>query len=418
MPRDASPIPAPVGLRPERHRAAPAAPTLAAAAPGTLPPAASESWPRVARRELLVALAPCLVLAAGISLAWPVTVDDAFISLRHARILVEHGELSFNADERVEGYSNFSEVLLAAALLDRGIEPLGVIKALCSVAALACVPLLYLLSRRLGATHAFALLGALLLALSTGLAFWSASGLETAFHTLLVTAGVLLFLRRRSRLDLLGAALLALAALTRVEAPVLVVAIAVARLLVERGEGRGWIAVARRNAPWLCLFGILYGVYFLWRFLYFGHLFPNPVYFKQAAGWEGLGESHTLNFVRSSWPLLLLAGASLREAGRRHWACLALVATALLVFLSARTLVLGDVSTMGFYDRYFVPVLPCLIAPAMLALSRAWSRSAAAPRERLAILGCAAALLLWQLASPGANVLHLAGRARSYPRAV
>jgi hypothetical protein len=178
MPRDASPIPAPVGLRPERHRTAPAAPTLAAAAPGTLPPAASESWPRVARRELLVALAPCLVLAAGISLAWPATVDDAFISLRHARILVAHGELSFNADERVEGYSNFSEVLLAAALLDRGIEPLGVIKALCSVAALACVPLLYLLSRRLGATHAFALLGALLLALSTGLAFWSASGLE------------------------------------------------------------------------------------------------------------------------------------------------------------------------------------------------------------------------------------------------
>jgi hypothetical protein len=73
---------------------------------------------------------------------------------------------------------------------------------------------------------------------------------------------------------------------------------------------------------------------------------------------------------------------------------------------------------MGWFDRYFVPVLPCLAAAAAAALAGA-DRAAAslAPRRALvAVIGVF--LLVWQLANPAANPLRLLARSRGYPRAV
>jgi arabinofuranosyltransferase len=373
---------------------------------------------RVSARELLVACVPCLVLAALIRIAWPVDVDDAFISFRHAYNWVAHGNLSFDPVQRIEGYSNFAQVAFAAALLARGVDPLAPVKWIGALSGLLCVPLGYLLARRVGVRHPFALLGALLISLDTGLAFWSASGLETSFHTLLLTGGVLLFLRRRPASDLAGAAVFALAGLNRVEAPVLVGAVGLWRIAVEHLEGRRLGRIARDNAAWAALFLGLYGAYFVWRVHYFGHWFPNPVYFKRATSLGGLGDSHTAAFLRSAWPLLLLAAASIGAREQRNGLPLLVVAVSLGVFATARVEVLGDVSTMGFYDRYFVPVLPCLVASAMLALDRASRAIPAGSPLRLAVAGVAVALVVWQLVNPEANPLHLVGRARSYPPAV
>ena len=56
-----------------------------------------------------------LVFAAGVSLSWFIT-DDAFISFRYARNLLEGHGLVFNVGDRVEGYSNFLWVLELAFL--------------------------------------------------------------------------------------------------------------------------------------------------------------------------------------------------------------------------------------------------------------------------------------------------------------
>ena len=72
--------------------------------------------PNHGRRLLAVAaLLPWLLLAWLAEAAWFLT-DDAFISFRYARNLLEGNGLVFNPGERVEGYSNFLWVLELAAL--------------------------------------------------------------------------------------------------------------------------------------------------------------------------------------------------------------------------------------------------------------------------------------------------------------
>ncbi|MBZ0266726.1 hypothetical protein K8I85_01090, partial [bacterium] len=66
-----------------------------------------------------------VVLLIGLAFAWHAwslqfTQDDAYISLRYARHLVEGNGLVFNPGERVEGYSNFTWTLLLALFLKLG----------------------------------------------------------------------------------------------------------------------------------------------------------------------------------------------------------------------------------------------------------------------------------------------------------
>ncbi|HPB97137.1 MAG TPA: hypothetical protein PKW66_14560 [Polyangiaceae bacterium] len=64
----------------------------------------------------------CLAVAHAWSLRW--IADDAFISFRYARNLVEGHGLVFNPGERVEGYTNFLWTVLLAGAYAIGI-PFG-----------------------------------------------------------------------------------------------------------------------------------------------------------------------------------------------------------------------------------------------------------------------------------------------------
>ena len=61
-------------------------------------------WPLRLRWGLLAAAAIALVVH---SLAYNFVTDDAYISFVFSRNLAEHGELTFNLGQPVEGYTNF-----------------------------------------------------------------------------------------------------------------------------------------------------------------------------------------------------------------------------------------------------------------------------------------------------------------------
>ena len=101
----------------------------------------------------------------------PYVVDDAFISFRYARNLVEGHGLVYNPGEHVEGYSNFLWVLLEAALLASGAPILTGVKVLGVASGVAAVWMTYALGRVLFPERpALALTAAALLAFDTNLA--------------------------------------------------------------------------------------------------------------------------------------------------------------------------------------------------------------------------------------------------------
>ena len=369
---------------------------------------------RAAVAALLVSLGASIALMAE---SWPVTVDDAFISLRHARHWVEHGNPSFDASERIEAYSNFTWVALGAAVLRAGGDPVWSAKWLGALCALGSILLTPALAVRLGATGPFVCLGAALVALSSGLAFWAVSGMETALFTLLLTAGVWRLLGPGRRAPWSAAGLFLLASLTRLEGPILVGAAIAGNALARWREGLAPSRVLREHA-WVAALAAGYALYFAWRWHYYGHLLPSPIYFKRVLAAGDVGASHGVAFLASSFPLLALAAAAPWLAGRRSWAPLAVVVAALVVFATARREVLGGVSTMAWLDRYFVPVLPCLAAAAVAALAGAARRLGAGAPRRAGVALVGAFLLLWQLGNPSANPAGLLARTRGYPEAV
>lgn len=113
----------------------------------------------------------------------PFTAEDAYITALHARNLVESGQLSFNAGERVSALTSPLHALIEAALgaLTGAIVPAN--RAL-SMAAMAAVTWIAL---RRGSTPVARLTWAALIAASPAVILWTWGGLETPYLFLLTT---------------------------------------------------------------------------------------------------------------------------------------------------------------------------------------------------------------------------------------
>ena len=296
------------------------------------------------RRLVLYALLflPWLALLAWlVSLSWWLT-DDAFISFRYARKLLQGHGLVFNPGERVEGYTNFLWVLELAALWGLfGLRPEYAapwLSVACTIATL--VLLLYWTARvpglqRRGLT-AWLALG--LVASSATFAVWtSAGGLETRQFTMFIVAAVVcLAVHRENRWGLLAASFsLAGAALTRPEG--LLIAIicfgwfvgqqrlpdalpgverrryTVAGIVWRLVKGLNWREIAYLAAP----FALLIAGHFLFRYAYYGEWLPNTYYAKFVRPWWEAGVRYYAAAALETGLYLLLP---LAIAGAwQHW---------------------------------------------------------------------------------------------------
>ena len=256
--------------------------------------------PRVLRLALYAAA--CLVwlalLAWFASVSWFLT-DDAFISFRYARNLLEGHGLVFNPGERVEGYTNFLWVLeLAAIWGGLGIRPEHAAPWLSvgfTVGTLGA--LLWWAARMPGLRHrglaAWMALG--LVCCSATFAVWtSGGGLETRQFTFFVLSAVVCLSRyRNSRRGLLAASLsLALAALTRPEG-VLIAAVCLGWFAVQRIVDERRLSLGRDGLRDLLTlaapFAALTAAHFLFRYAYYGEWMPNTYYAKFVRPWWDMG---------------------------------------------------------------------------------------------------------------------------------
>jgi hypothetical protein len=197
-------------------------------------------------------------------------IDDAYISFRYARNLAQGHGLVFNEGQRVEGYTNFSWVLLAALAVRAGVSPAWTMPLVGVAAGVGLVAVASWqaravatdenMPRRLAGIPAAAIVAA-----SPSLAFYASTGLETALYSLCATLACAGIARRRPVTFALATVA---AVLTRPEAGLLAVA-GVLRFALARD------LPALRRAVVLLAVGIL--PYLAWKLAYFGSVVPNTL---------------------------------------------------------------------------------------------------------------------------------------------
>lgn len=266
--------------------------------------------PRLARTAAFLAG----LVAFGIH-AWSYRLfvaDDAYISLRYARNLVDGHGLVWNPGEAVEGYSNLAWVLVSAAAMALGLDPVLAIRGfgvLCAVLTLST------LVHRAPSSTGAAVAG-LAFAASATVAAWCGAGLEQPLLAYLVV-----FAATRP-FDLASGIALGVAAITRPDGILLAAAVVVA---------------ARPRLAHAVPVAVAFLGQLAFRKLTYGAWVPNTAHAKLAFGAERLeaGVFWVGEALWHAWPLALGAVFCARRAPRP-------VVTALTVWLGWVVLVGGD----------------------------------------------------------------------------
>ena len=210
------------------------------------------------------------------------TIDDAYITFRYAHNLAQGNGLVFNIGDPVEGFSNFSWLVLLSGFDRLGVSMMVAAKVLGILSALGTLIYLTLLTRRYVTDPAYSFLGyagAFLLLLSYGFASYTVSGLETIFFLFLLTAGLYYYVRNMDRIDLTSSIFFAIMALTRPEGILFFGILTLIKLAFLKSQFFRW-----RNILNLAIGVIPFLAYLAFRFYYFHALTANSVVAKYCIG--------------------------------------------------------------------------------------------------------------------------------------
>jgi hypothetical protein len=311
--------------------------------------------------------------------------DDAYISYRYARNLVEGNGLVYNVGERVEGYTNLLWTLLVALGIALGGRAPDVahLLGLASGTATLLATYAYASAGVDPSKRWIAALAPLLLLAWIGFPGWALSGLETPLFA--ATVAVSLAAEARKRIGVATIAAMG-ATLTRPEGPLLAAVVLGLAVLGGRPQER------RRALAWGLVYAAFLAILTAFRIFYYGSPVPNTYFAKVGeTGWlVGLGDLG--KFLSSSaLPLLIPAvWAAWRDRTCRAGALWAVSVAAYIVWIG------GDAFP---HHRFWVPVM-VVVAPfaaRALILQRETNPSL---RGEAPFWILVSAAVLWSLVSP------------------
>jgi len=360
--------------------------------------AAAAAEPRAAliRFSLFGVLLIGIAIGAAAKHAW--ITDDAYISFRYARNLVQGLGLVFNAGERVEGYSNFLWTLWCALGMRLGVSPetWTLASGIFCHAGSVLLLLVFTHARSRRVPVLAIPFAAILAALHRDGSVFATSGLETSLFTLLAIVGYLLLaLGEPTPRRLAGAGVaLALATLTRPDG-----------IVFAAVGGLAALVFSRRRLPAVSAYAIgclaLLLPWALWKLSFYGDLLPNTWYAKSGdRSWYSQGLTYVGLYFARYWmaalalPVALVAawrrtGAGARSGGDPEWVRAAVVAAG---FALAGTWSIAKVGGDFMFARLMIPATPFYLILLELGLERLLPR--AAPARVAAAATLAAGIVL------------------------
>jgi arabinofuranosyltransferase len=259
--------------------------------------------------------------------AWhylPFIADDALISLRYSQRLIQGFGLTWNPNERVEGYSNLLWVLATAGLGLLQIDLVNAVRILGFIGMAAAVTAVFWAAEtKTWKSLLFVFLVVMFLPLSAPFAVWAIGGMEQPMVAGLLAWAVVLCCRRLEDQDQSARRMLApgllfgLLCLTRLDGALFTAAAVAAILIIHRGAARAWRdAIALAAVPILL---VLLQIGF--RLAYYGEWIPNTALVKLSPSGKHAhdGWNYLLSGAAPLLPLLLVATASIFISFRKRF---------------------------------------------------------------------------------------------------
>jgi hypothetical protein len=349
-------------------------------------------------RSFAVLLVLLSVAALGAHIAYlnvPV-VDDAGISISYALTFLEgHGLRLTPASQIVEAFSNPLWMALLGVSVPLRIEPLAFTKTLACACALLTIPAFAAWGpaaeeRPLRVEDAAVGIASAV----TAFAYWSASGMETALHSVLLGVSGALLLRelRRGQGAASGLAL-GLLALTRPEAPLYIAGAALVWMSTRHAQRK---MPARQELKITLWIAVLAGGYELFRWIYFASVLPNTYYAKRF--WDFGAAGYLRDFYQTHKALCIAAGVGFLGSTVGGSAVFRRGVLAALFVLSGLVFAWQSKGDWMREWRFIAPIVPCFgacIAAGLsgirnrvaLALAPRWPSRAALPLGALALIG-------------------------------
>lgn len=300
--------------------------------------------------------------------------DDSFITYRYVKNFTEGNGLVFNIGEKVEGYTCFLWVIVLSIVKKLGFNFISASQTLGIISSALALLFTYMISLKIFPkgkdvfyNFSFSIIAVILTAVNGSNAYWAASGMETGLFTFLVIAGVYLYLKENKSPQPLfpySSIVFLLASLTRPESN-LIFAVTVLHKIIFTlkspafpNENRVKLLISKNNLLWLGLYAIPALIYMVWRYSYYGFLFPNTFYAKTGSSWVYFqaGLDYFWEFAKAygGYGILIALGLLTLRSKERFWENLYLV----MIFFTFSLYIIyvgGDVLRP---NRFFVPVLP------------------------------------------------------------
>lgn len=353
------------------------------------------SWPQHLI-WLLLAIIGVYGIYEAITHAW--VADNAFISFRYARNLLDGQGLVFNHGVRVEGYTNFLWTIMIAGAMKFKIDPI-LFTQVTGIASYILTVLIVLfisirLSVRISSKRIIFPIAAAALLLQYDFQIFATSGLETAWITMLITLAFALLTMTDSKLSFFATGIFLTASILSRPDALIFFLMGLPYIFLQSRKPFGKIIL------YLVPFAVIFIPYWFIRYNYYGYPFPNVYYARLTyMSWYTQGLIYLWTYLKTNYILLLVLPALALIVPRlmiqfltdkcfakridRVW-LLSLFFIVPYIFFVLRT---GG----GFmHARFFIPITPiCFIVLETVLLSlgkRTIVRSAFATAVVLAVL--------------------------------